>query len=105
MGCSLSEGLLLAFMLYPLNSFKAAAFVHPKATFGWSSWTHDQSRRLRQPTCCGEPSPSSSGRRPRQRGERSCNEGVRMQADATDMETQVPGAASSSLTQFDNRER
>ncbi|CBJ25993.1 conserved unknown protein [Ectocarpus siliculosus] len=27
-----------------------------------------------------------------------------MQADATDMETQVPGAASSSLTQFDNRE-
>ncbi|CAM9736274.1 unnamed protein product [Ectocarpus sp. 12 AP-2014] len=101
---SLSEGLLLAFILYPFNIFKAAAFVHPKATFGWSSWTHDQSRRLQQPTCCGEPSPSSSGRRPRQRGERSCNKEVRMQADATDMETHVPGAASSSLTQFDNRE-
>lgn len=47
---------------------------------------------------------SSSRRPPRQREFSGCK-GLRMQMDAADTETEVPGVVSSSLTQFDNRER
>lgn len=45
-----------------------------------------------------------SSRRPRQRELSGCK-GVRMQMDAADTETEVPGVVSSSLAQFDNRQR
>eukprot|EP00752_Nemacystus_decipiens_P005152 g4675.t1 len=109
-GGALAHGLLLA-SLYPLDGFRASAFVHPQAIFGHSSWTHQQERRQQQHSC-REPGRSvaggggggrSSSRRPRPREFSGCK-GLRMEMDAADTETEVPGVVSSSLTQFDNRE-
>ena len=109
-GGALAHGLLLA-ALYPLNGFRACAFVHPQAIFGQSSWTHLQEQRQQQHSC-REPGRSvaagggrSSSRRPPRQREFSGCKGLRMQMDAADTETEVPGVVSSSLTQFDNRER
>jgi len=106
-GTSLSQGLLIA-ALYPLNGFRASAFVQPRAIFGQSSWTHQQQeQRQQQQHRRREPCRSMEGgrgRRPRERGF-SCCGGVRMQMDATDTETGVPDVVPASLTQFDNRER